>query len=144
MGERIVDRRRRRLLSFDGWRRYVTKLTGQGLPDDILQVDVAKVAAEEVVGPDWATEPDHFEVAAGAHGAHGAERRHSTNNGAGRSLREHEKTAADLIEQWNTLKANDVKALNDSLHKLGPLLLSLDTRIIDYAVEDQIEFEDEN
>jgi hypothetical protein len=54
------------------------------------------------------------------------------------------KPLADLIEQWNTLKANDVKALNDSLHKLGPPLLSLDTRIIDYAVEDQIEFEDEN
>ncbi len=33
------------------------------------------------------------------------------------------KPLADLIEQWNTLKASDVKALNDSLHKLGlPLL----------------------
>jgi hypothetical protein len=51
---------------------------------------------------------------------------------------------ADLIEQWNTLKASDVKALNDSLHKLGLPLLSLDTRIIDHAVEDQIELGDEN
>jgi hypothetical protein len=37
-----------------------------------------------------------------------------------------------------------VKALNDSLHKLGLPLLSLDTRIIDHAVEDQIELGDEN
>jgi len=54
------------------------------------------------------------------------------------------KPLADLIEQWNTLKASDVKALNDSLRKLGLPLLSLDTRIIDHAVEDQIELGDEN
>ena len=54
------------------------------------------------------------------------------------------KPLADLIEQWNALKASDVKALNDSLHKLGLPLLSLDTKIIDHAVEDQIELGDEN
>ena len=53
------------------------------------------------------------------------------------------KPLADLIQQWNTLKASDVKALNDSLSKLGLPLLSLDTRIIDHAVEDQIELGDE-
>jgi photosystem II stability/assembly factor-like uncharacterized protein len=54
------------------------------------------------------------------------------------------KPLTDLIDQWNTLKASDVKALNDSLHKLGLPLLSLDTGIIDHAVEDQIELGDEN
>jgi photosystem II stability/assembly factor-like uncharacterized protein len=54
------------------------------------------------------------------------------------------KPLADLIQQWNTLKASDLKALNDSLRKLGLPLLSLDTRIIDHAVEDQIELGDEN
>jgi hypothetical protein len=53
------------------------------------------------------------------------------------------KPLADLIEQWNTLKASDVTALNESLHKLGLPLLSLDTRIIDHAVQDQIEVGDE-
>jgi hypothetical protein len=53
------------------------------------------------------------------------------------------KPLADLIQQWNTLKASDVKALNNSLSKLGLPLLSLDTRIIDHAVEDQIELGDE-
>jgi len=54
------------------------------------------------------------------------------------------KPLADLLRQWNTLKASDVKALNDSRRKLGLPLLSLDTRIIDHAVEDQIELGDEN
>jgi photosystem II stability/assembly factor-like uncharacterized protein len=54
------------------------------------------------------------------------------------------KPLADLIEQWNALKASDVKSLNDSLHKLGLPLLSLDTKIIDHTVEDQIELGDEN
>ena len=53
------------------------------------------------------------------------------------------KPLAGLIEQWNALKASDVKALNDWLHKLGLPLLSLDTKIIDHAVEDQIELGDE-
>jgi photosystem II stability/assembly factor-like uncharacterized protein len=54
------------------------------------------------------------------------------------------KPLADLIQQWNTLKESDVKALNDSLSKQGLPLISLDTRIIDRAVEDQIELGDEN
>jgi photosystem II stability/assembly factor-like uncharacterized protein len=53
------------------------------------------------------------------------------------------KPLADLIQQWNTLKASDLKALNDSLRKQGLPLLTLDTRIIDHAVEDQIELGDE-
>jgi photosystem II stability/assembly factor-like uncharacterized protein len=53
------------------------------------------------------------------------------------------KPLADLIEQWNTLKASDVNALNDSLHKLGLPLLSMDTKMIDHSVEDQIELGDE-
>ena len=54
------------------------------------------------------------------------------------------KPLADLIDQWNALKASDLKALNDSLRKRGLPLLSLDTKIIDHAVEDQIELGDEN
>jgi photosystem II stability/assembly factor-like uncharacterized protein len=53
------------------------------------------------------------------------------------------KPLADLIQQWNTLKASDLKVLNDSLRKFGLPMLSLDTRIIDHAVEDQIELGDE-
>jgi photosystem II stability/assembly factor-like uncharacterized protein len=53
------------------------------------------------------------------------------------------KPLADLIQQWNTLKASDLKALNDSLRKQGLPLLTLDTWIIDHAVEDQIELGDE-
>jgi len=49
----------------------------------------------------------------------------------------------DLIDQWNALKASDVKALNNALRSDGLPLLSLDTRIIDHDVEDQIELGDD-
>jgi len=53
------------------------------------------------------------------------------------------KPLGDLIDQWNALKASDVKALNEALHAAGLPLLSLDTHIIDHDVEDQIELGDE-
>ena len=49
----------------------------------------------------------------------------------------------DLIDQWNALKASDVKALNNVLRNDGLPLLSLDTHIIDHDVEDQIELSDD-
>ena len=52
------------------------------------------------------------------------------------------KPLADLMEQWTVLKATDLKAVNDSLRRRGLPLLSLDTRMIDHAVEDQIEMGD--
>jgi photosystem II stability/assembly factor-like uncharacterized protein len=52
------------------------------------------------------------------------------------------KPISSLIEQWNAIKASDVKALNDTLRKKGLPLLSLDTHIIDHDVEDQIEVGD--
>jgi hypothetical protein len=54
------------------------------------------------------------------------------------------KPLADLLEEWRTLKANDVHALNESLRKAGLPMLSLDTRIIDHGVEDQIEMGDDD
>ena len=53
------------------------------------------------------------------------------------------KPLADLLDQWNKVKATDVKALNDRLRKSGLPLLSLNTFLIDHAVEDQIEVGDE-
>ena len=49
----------------------------------------------------------------------------------------------DLLERWNAVKASDVKAMNDDRRKHGLPLLSLNTRIIDHDVEDQIELGDE-
>jgi hypothetical protein len=49
-----------------------------------------------------------------------------------------------LLEQWNQLKATDLKAINDTLRKQNLPLLSIDTRIIDHNVEDQIEYGDED
>jgi hypothetical protein len=54
-----------------------------------------------------------------------------------------QKPLDDLLEQWNALKASDVKALNDTLRRQGLPLLSLDTHVIDHDVEDQIELSDE-
>jgi photosystem II stability/assembly factor-like uncharacterized protein len=54
------------------------------------------------------------------------------------------KPLADLLDQWEKVKATDVKAMNDVLRKKGLPLLSLDTHIIDHNVEDQIELSDEN
>jgi len=53
------------------------------------------------------------------------------------------KPLGDLLEQWNALKASDVKAMNEALRAAGLPLLSLDTRIIDHDVEDQIELGDD-
>jgi hypothetical protein len=48
----------------------------------------------------------------------------------------------DLIEQWNALKASDLKALNETLRRKKLPLLSLDTHVIDHDVEDKIEVGD--
>jgi photosystem II stability/assembly factor-like uncharacterized protein len=53
------------------------------------------------------------------------------------------KPANDLLEQWNTLKATDLKALNTRLRSSHLALLALDTTRIDHNVEDQIELGDE-
>ncbi len=49
-----------------------------------------------------------------------------------------------LLEQWDQLKATDLKAINQQLHKQNLPLLSIDTRMIDHDVEDQIEYGDED
>ena len=54
------------------------------------------------------------------------------------------KPLADLVDQWNAVKATDLKAMNDKLGREGLPLLSLDTHIIDHDVEDQIEMGDED
>jgi photosystem II stability/assembly factor-like uncharacterized protein len=54
------------------------------------------------------------------------------------------KPLAGLLEQWNQVKATNLKALNEQLRKQRLPLLSLDTGIMDHSVEDQIEFGDED
>ena len=49
----------------------------------------------------------------------------------------------DLLDQWATVKATDVKALNDSLKMNNLPMLVMDTTFIDHNVEDQIELGDE-
>jgi photosystem II stability/assembly factor-like uncharacterized protein len=49
-----------------------------------------------------------------------------------------------LLEQWEQLKATDLKAINQQLRKQNLPLLSIDTRIIDHNVEDQIEYGDDD
>jgi photosystem II stability/assembly factor-like uncharacterized protein len=49
-----------------------------------------------------------------------------------------------LLQQWNQLKATDLKAINEQLRKQNLPLLSIDTRIIDHDVEDQIEYGDDD
>jgi hypothetical protein len=49
-----------------------------------------------------------------------------------------------LLEQWNQVKATNLKAINQQLLKRNLPLLSIDTRIIDHNVEDQIEYGDED
>jgi photosystem II stability/assembly factor-like uncharacterized protein len=49
----------------------------------------------------------------------------------------------DLIQQWQAVKASDVKAMNDYRRSHNLPLLSLNTFIIDHDVEDQIELGDE-
>ncbi|MGA8939365.1 MAG: glycoside hydrolase [Acidobacteriaceae bacterium] len=47
-----------------------------------------------------------------------------------------------LLEQWNQVKANDLKAINQQLRKENLPMLSIDTHIIDHDVQDQIEYGD--
>jgi hypothetical protein len=49
----------------------------------------------------------------------------------------------DLLNQWATVKATDLKALNDSLKINNLPMLVMDTTFIDHNVEDQIELGDE-
>jgi hypothetical protein len=49
----------------------------------------------------------------------------------------------DLLDQWNTIKATDIKAMNDLRRKQGLPALSLNTFFLDHNVEDQIELSDE-
>jgi hypothetical protein len=49
-----------------------------------------------------------------------------------------------LLEQWEQLKATDLKAINQQLRRQNLPLLSIDTRIIDHNVEDQIAYGDED
>ena len=48
-----------------------------------------------------------------------------------------------LLEQWDTLKKTDLKALNAERAQEGLAELRLDTGVIDHGVEDQIELGDE-
>ena len=48
-----------------------------------------------------------------------------------------------LLAQWDALKKTDLKALDLQLQQRNLPLLSLDTRILDHDVEDQIEIGDE-
>jgi photosystem II stability/assembly factor-like uncharacterized protein len=54
------------------------------------------------------------------------------------------KPLAALLQQWDTLKQTDLKAINEQLRKQNFPLLSIDTHIIDHDVEDQIEFGDDD
>ncbi len=49
-----------------------------------------------------------------------------------------------LLDQWQKLKATDLKALNEQLERDHAQPISLDTRQIDHGVEDQIELGDDN
>ena len=51
---------------------------------------------------------------------------------------------ADLIQQWDQLKATDLKTLNEVRRKRGLPLYILDTYFLDHNVEDQIEVGDDN
>jgi photosystem II stability/assembly factor-like uncharacterized protein len=53
------------------------------------------------------------------------------------------KPMQDLLDQWNMLKASDLKTLNNSLKASHLPLLALDTSIIDHNVYDQIELGDD-
>ena len=50
----------------------------------------------------------------------------------------------DLIDQWNAVKASDLKTLNEQRRRLGQPLIVLNTFFLDHNVEDQIEMGDEN
>jgi photosystem II stability/assembly factor-like uncharacterized protein len=53
------------------------------------------------------------------------------------------KPLGDLLNRWTAVKANDLKAMNDSLRRMHQSPLVLDTTFIDHNVEDQIEMGDE-
>jgi hypothetical protein len=53
------------------------------------------------------------------------------------------KPMQDLLDQWNTIKASDLKTLNNFLQARHLPLLALDTSIIDHNVYDQIELGDD-
>jgi hypothetical protein len=54
------------------------------------------------------------------------------------------KPIENLLQQWDAVKKNDVKALNEMLQQKNLPLLTLDTHIIDHDVEDQIEYGDDD
>jgi photosystem II stability/assembly factor-like uncharacterized protein len=49
-----------------------------------------------------------------------------------------------LLEQWDAVKTTDLKAINEQLRKQNLPRLSIDTRVIDHDVEDQIEYGDDD
>ena len=48
-----------------------------------------------------------------------------------------------LLDQWQSLKAKDLKALDEKLVKLNLGSLQLNTFVLDHGVQDQIETGDE-
>jgi len=59
------------------------------------------------------------------------------------AVEETRKPVADLLQQWEEVKATDVKAINEGLRRQNLPQLSLDTFRIDHDVEDQIEYGDD-
>jgi photosystem II stability/assembly factor-like uncharacterized protein len=53
------------------------------------------------------------------------------------------KPLVDLLQQWDAVKKNDLKTLNDSLQRGHFAMLQINTFKIDHDVEDQIELGDE-
>ncbi len=49
-----------------------------------------------------------------------------------------------LLDEWKAIKATNLNAINEQLRKQNLPLLSIDTRIIDHDVEDQIEYGDDD
>ena len=72
------------------------------------------------------------------------ERRRRTHHQPDRSRADTAKPLPALLEQWNQVKATDLKAINSNSQPEHLAALSIDTRIIDHNVEDQIEVGDEN
>ena len=54
-----------------------------------------------------------------------------------------EKPLDGLIEQWEKVKASDVKALNVELKKQHLAVIDLDTRELNRRLEDELEMGDE-
>ena len=49
-----------------------------------------------------------------------------------------------LLDEWKAVKATNLNAINEQLRKQNLPLLSIDTRVIDHDVEDQIEYGDDD